>query len=715
MTLSFGIHQQVNEYDDYHRLISCKSLNTKGNRCINSQEYCCEARYSYDTRGNITTVECIDTEGKPCVCKDGYATIKYVYDNYGNCIEVSYWGINDEPIYINMCTSIQHDYFPNGLLKEDRYYDDRGNLCLNNDWYAIRRYDYDINGNVISVSYYNTDTIPCLIRDELVSRKDFEYDANGNFVKETFFDTKGNVSLTSNGMYAIGKFKYDSHRRIVEYAYYNEKGAPCYYNKSFHVQKKYYNSKGYLIKYEDFGKDGKLCINQSGISSEEYKYDLRGNLLQRSMSGTNRARINGDEDYCIAKYKYNRLGQLTELSYYDSNERPCNKSNVRTGVYWYSKICYKYDSKGNVIEYSYFDADGNPSKIQGFSNNYVRYDEYGRIIEQKFKNSKGQLCSGGNHHMAILRYIYSKQHNYVSETLFFDADSVLQAHLYETVEKGLTTRKEFRGKEGKLKSIFIYGFTDTKYAIMTDSIDEYGLNVKRTYYGEDGKPGNIEDGFAVLLNTRDNYGRIIKQELFDAKEKPAHSLLLKYSKRIVKYNERGLIEEEAYYDEKGNYVNTPLLRGECMRKFHYNERGEINSDVSSWYISVDGKAVNVNDLYTPRDDKKRKVEGSLIFANVENPGLFKDKGLEGEFYIMEWNEWNLYNNLENFSIIFQESLPKEKHLLMVPLTNKGFGKVIDITFPPGTLGIRLMDSSSNVLFNDLVDVYEEYKKLKRQQ
>lgn len=702
------------EFDEYHRPLSSKCFDENGMPCY-FENYTFETRYTYDSRGNQVKTECFDIEGNRCICKDGYATINYKYDNYGNILEEKYLGSDNKPIYINMSAGKRYSYYPNGLLKEVCFLDENDSLCINNQWIAIARHEYDTNGKITSICFFDKDTVPCLIRDELISSKRLEYDSNGNIVKEMYFDTKGNMSLTSNGMFAIGKYKYDAHRRIIEYSYYDEKGSPCYYNNSFHKQKKFYNDKGYLIKHEDYGIDGKLCINQSGISSEEYIYDLRGNLLQRSMSGTNKARINGDEGYCLAKYKYNRLGQLTELSFYDNNEQPCNKWNVRTGVYWYSRLCYKYDSKGNAIEYSYFDADGNPSKIQGFAKNNVSYDEYGRVVEQKFKNSKGHLCSGGNHHMAILRYKYSKQHNYVSETFFYDADSVLQAHLYETVEKGLTTRKEFRNKDGKLRSMFIYGFSDTKYAIMTDSVDKYGLNVKRAYFGEDGKLGNIEDGFAVLLNTRDNYGRIIKQELFDAKGKPAHSLLLKYSKRIVEYNERGLIEEEAYYDEKGKYVNTPLLRGECMRKLHYNERGEINSHASSWYISVDGKAVNVNDLYVTRDDQKRKVEGSLIFANVENPGLFKEKGLEGEYCIMEWNEWNLYKDLQNFSIISQESLPKEKHLLMVPFTSKGFGEIIDITFPPGTLGIRLMDSSSITIFNDLVDVYEEYKKLKKQQ
>ena len=50
---------------------------------------------------------------------------------------------------------------------------------------------------------------------------------------------------------------------------------------------------------------------------------------------------------------------------------------------------------------------------------------------------------------------------------------------------------------------------------------------------------------------------------------------------------------------------------------------------------------------------------------------------------------------------------------MVPLTNKGLGGVVNIKFPPGTLGVRLMDNSSNELFNDLVDVYEDYKKTKK--
>ena len=69
----------------------------------------------------------------------------------------------------------------------------------------------------------------------------------------------------------------------------------------------------------------------------------------------------------------------------------------------------------------------------------------------------------------------------------------------------------------------------------------------------------------------------------------------------------------------------------------------------------------------------------------------------------------MYKSVIEFSEAFSISLPNSKHLLIVPITDSGLGDVIDVTFPQGTLGIRIMDSDYNSLFNGLVDVYEDYK------
>lgn len=716
LTISSTYHfaKQVLKYDNYHQLISIKNFDNKEQPCYYNN-YTCESRRAYDSRGNLIKLEYFDTEGKPCICKDGFAAITYKYDNYGNRIEERYYGINNEPIYINMCASIQYDYYPNGLIMEDRYYDENGNLCLNNKWYAISRYEWDNNGNQTKVSFFDTDTVPCYYKDGLYSCMEFIYDNNGNEIKEIFYDSKGNVSLMSKGLYAIAEFKFDNYRHIIEYSYFNEKGQPCYYDKDYHILRVKYDLRGNVTQRSIYGVNGKPTLSREGSSIIEYKYDSKNNIIRTDFKDITGKNVNQESSgYSTETLSYNERNLLESRTYFDKNGAPCQKNDYKNDMnLYYSRIEYRFDSKGNIVEYIFYDENSNLCKANGYAIEYVAYDDLNRIIEQKYKKYNGILGSGGSHHMGILRYKYDNKSNYVSEIEFYDQDSVLQARMFQNVNKGVITRKEIKDKENRLKSMLLYGFTDTKYAIMIDSIDERGLNLKRTYYGEDGKPGNIEEGFATLVNTYDRFGRVESQELFDNHGKPVHGTIAKYHRRTIKYNKFGLIEEECFFDENAKFVNTPYLHQCCKRMLNYDERGILDPSSSTWYISVNGKPIDGTLIIASKEETERKAEGTTILANVELPGLFKEKGYEGTYCILEWNEWNLYYDITKFSEVFQESLTKEKHLLMVPLTNNGLGGVVNIKFSPGTLGVRLMDSSSNALFNDLVDVYEDYKKTKK--
>lgn len=715
---SYGFHLQKNEYDDYHRLIKCISYDTQGNRCINTQEYCCEGRYTYDTRGNLVKIECIDTEGKPCICKDGYATITYKVDIFGNKIEECYWGIQGEPVYINMCSSIQYDYYPNGLIKEDRYYDENGKLCLNKKWYAISRYEWNNNGLQTKVSFFDTDTVPCYYKDGLYSCMEFLYDNSGNIIKEIFYDSKGNTSLMTKGLFAIAEYKFDNYRHIIEYSYFNEKGQPCYYDKDYHILRVKYDLRGNVTQRSIYGVDGKPTLSREGSSIIEYKYDSKNNIIRTDFKDITGNNINQrNRGYSTEVVTYDNMSNIIRREYYDMHGKPCmiNAHYSDYNMFFSSSTC-KYDNWGNCIEFAYYDVFGKATKAMTYAFKYVQYDICGRVIEEKYKQSDGKLAQGGNHHMAILRYKYNKNSNYVSEVLFYDTDSIPQAHLYQTVEKGHITRKEIRDKDNKLKSMYISGFTDIKCAIMTDSLNVYGLNIKRSYYDENGKLGNTEEGIAILRNSYDQFGRITLQTVFDKNDKPVCGITMKFHKRSISYNEKGLVKETAYFDENNHYVNTPLLQGYCKEILNYDERGDLDRNASKWYYSVDGKAIDEKELNNQANrNEDKKVAGSLILANVELPGLFRDNGYEGLYCIIEWNEWTMYDDIEKFSEVFSASLQGEKHLLIASVTDKGLGKIIDVQFSPGTLGIRIMDGASNSLFNDLVDTYEQYKKSKKRQ
>lgn len=711
------VAKQIRNYNDYHQLVSVKCFDESNNPCFYNDNTC-EIKTYYDSRGNLVKMECFDTEGKPCICKEGYATITYKYDSYGNKVEECYYGIDGEPIYIDMYASAQFDYYPNGLLKEERYYNEEGLLCLNNNWYAIGQYEWDDNGNQTKVSFFDTDTIPCYYKDGLYSCMEFIYDNNGNKIKEIFYDSKGNISLISKGLFAIAEYKYDKSRRITEYAYFNEKGQPCYYDRDYHILRVEYDSKGNVTQYSIIGADGNPALSREGTGIIKYSYDEKNNQIQVDFKDTKGKNVNQkNRGYSTELVTYDNMSNIIRREYLDMHGKPCviNAPYSDYNMFFSFSTC-RYDDRGNCIEFAYYDTSSKATKAMTYAYKYIQYDNLGRVIEEKYKQFDGKLAQGGNHHMAILRYKYNKNNNYVSEVLFYDTDSILQAHLYQNEEKGHITRKEIRDKDNKLKSMYISGFTDIKYAIMTDSLNEYGLNIKRSYYDEKGKLGNTEEGIAILRNSYDQFGRITSQRVFDKNDKPVCGITMKFHKISISYNEKGLVKETAYFDENNHYVNTPMLQGYCKEILNYDERGDLDRNASKWYYSVDGKTIDEKELNNQANrDEDKKVAGSLILANVEFPGLFRDNGYEGLYCIIEWNDWTMYDDIAKFSEVFSASLQGEKHLLIASVTEKGLGKIFDVQFSSGTLGIRIMDGASNSLFNDLVDIYEEYKKSKKQQ
>ena len=714
----YGFHRGVNEYDVYHRIVSVEYLDCDGKPSVNTKDYASKSVLSYDHRGNLIRIENFDIENKPTITKQGYASIAYEYDSYGNIKSEKYFGIDGSPIYIDMCASVKCDYYPNGKLKECRYYDEDGKLCLNNYWYSISRFKYDNNGNQIEVSFFDTDTLPTYYKDGLYHCFKSEFDNNGNCVLETYYDINDNIARNSKYLYAIGKYRYDKFHRIIEYAYFDENNYPCYYDKDFHISRQEYDLRGNVIKQSIYNTEGIPTLSKHGYCIVQNEYDKRNNCIRVDYKDIYGKHINrSDSEYSTLIIRYNEMNQIVRREYYDDKG---NRSMVfaphsdHNMVYSISE--YQYDAKGNPIKFIYLDSKEQLTKAMTYSIKSVKYDELGRVIEEKFNQHDGSLGQGGNHHMAILRYCYSERNNYVSDVLFFDTDSILQAHLHSTVEKGIVTKNRITDENGNLKSMYLHGFTDTKYAMRTSFFDEYGRNIRNTYYDEDGNPGGIEEGYATLLNSYDNKGNLIKQELFDKNGAAVHGKISRWHKYIAKYNKLGLIEEEAYFDENGDYVNTPNF---CQCILSYDKRGVIDPKRSVWFASINGQLVNrdeirkTNGQLVNRDEiEERKTNGTLILANVELPGLFANNGYEGLYCIIEWNEWCMYDDVVKFSEVYSSSIPNEKHILMVSCLNNGIGKPIDVTFPAGLLGVRLTDSSSNRLFNELVDVYEDYKKEK---
>ena len=692
-------------YNQYNDLITIQFCDENNIPCCTGDNVC-SINYEYDVRGNIIREEYRDAEGKLCLSSNGASIIKTKYDNYGNIVEESYWGIDSKPIYINHHTCVRYDYTANGLVRELRFYDEENNLCLNNNWTAIIRYEYDIYGNITSIMNFGADNKPCLSKDTQCAYIEKTYDTSGNVIKEVFKDINGIPTMTNSG-YSIAEFQFDNKNRIIEYKYYDNLYRPININNGGHTVKVVYDDRGNILKKIFFDSQGRGA-NIDGFSQIAYTYDEKNNLVTTQYLDIQNNKVDiAGVGYSTEQRRYDKLDRLITLSYFDRNGFPSwAYSSNHSG--FMSQVEYSYDSRNNLIEISYFDPDGQPTIAAGSSKLVMNYDEHNQMVERTFYGNNGELISGF-YGKPIEQYKYFNNGKESSIALL-NSDSTLYVTIkYQYDNIGNMTDMEIRDSSGNLAVANIVYLTDGSMTKIKRYWNEKNQEYRREFYDTSGALGNNADGYSVIEYEYDKFGNEISRKIFDNENNPVNSITQKWHRLERSYNNKGLIEISATYDVNDLYVNLPW--NECCKQISvYDNYGNIDPNLSVFYTAINGKAVDTRYIhpedYTDQTEENIIADGTSIIVQVEKPGLFLDNGLEGSYFVLEWNNWCIYDDVVAFIEEFTASKDLQKHIVLLPFHSEKHGEIIEITLPVGTLGVRVLDYPSD---DECVRKYENWK------
>ena len=673
-------------YDNYHQLISARNYDNNNNPCLD-RYYTHEIHYTYD-KGNIIRIDYFDIEGNLCICKEGYATIIYKFDSFGNITEEKYLGKDNKPIYINMCSSIQYKYTKNGLLSEERFYDSDDSLCLNADWWAIAKYEYDKNGNCTKISYFDSDSIPCYTRNNIFSVVERIYD-NGNIIEERFFDNDGTLFMNAEN-YAIGRYIYNDKRQVISQKYFDNNDKPSTTTNLIHSVDLIYDNRGQLLSQEFFDKYGKRCNNKNGYSKETKVYDEYGMISEVSYLDALDKPVESNLLAFKTVYVYDYYGRIVCEQHLNANgiliwqQSPNNTTGIKEC--W---IEYEYDKFGNVTKTTYKDPMGKPTDIAGWATCLKQYDELSREIEVRYYNSLNQPI-GGKFSYPIEKYAYDD--NYERLSLFYD-DSSLVANVHAYIEKGHMTKLSFTDKDGNPTLKFIQGICSVPCATMITEFDEKGNSVKKVFFDQKGNLLNTKAGYAYMIMEYDDKGRNIETNCYDTNNELSNDKVVGASTVVHRYDIYGNLAEQSYYDKNGHLASTPWTWSRRLQTF--NEKGEELSDtyympdgsVNTYQRSENGEFKLKNDLVVELPEKDRQI----IILQVEGYGQMFESGFRGVYVILEFNEWNMTQDLESFTLTLMRSKGKKKHLVLLPFGNKLGEEVLEHTFSEDALGARIMD------------------------
>lgn len=630
--------------------------------------------YKRDEKGRPIEIVYISDEGKPQSTKWGLAKKRFQYDKTDNLCVVKYLSPNDKPVPDSEGGPLVYrmEYDKYGNVIKMRHEDGEGNLMVPKlNGISGVDLEYDDKGFIRKYTVIGPDNVPMILKGEGYAIYETECDDNGFFNSVRYFDTEGNPIAIKNGGHHKSIMINDSIGNMIEMWIYDIDDNLILNHEGFAGQTLEYDSLGNETKRVFYGIDKQpitpkfgyagvtftyddknllksvMYLNEllvptfdnNGIKRINYEYDKRGNKTRYSyMNESGDSLINNNAGYAEYVYEYDERGLVSESKSLSSNGNLAIDPN--TG---YAKCVKKYDENGNLISTRYFGIDDNPIYVEGGAGKDMVRDRRGNIIEETVVAADGSLAPG----KLKAKYKYDDYGNQIEFALFDKggkpAVNFNNIHMTkaEYDSSNQETMEACYGTDGKP----VLSTATGAHKIEIDH-DEFGNNIKTSYYGTDSKRIKNKDGYSYSTQEYDVFGNITRQCYFDVNgeycdlkdyvpigiceyDKWGNLVYLaaqdKNEKFVVhpqnnfaiarmEYDNHDHRIKESYFDEN----DKPMLGGANKIHAKLAEYDSKDRQISESYLGVDGKPMLLNGVSTIRykyDDSGNLIEYSSYGTN----------------------------------------------------------------------------------------------------
>ena len=490
-----------------------------------------------------------------------------------------------------------------------------GIIVSNKKGISGQRYEYDRYGNMTQIKTINengelvwNDGVPPIINT--ISNND------GNIIEVTFRDTQGKLCFGKWTPYSKVVSRYDKRGNEIEKAYFDANGLPCETVWQGHKVIYKYDNKGDVKEEIFLGKDGNPFLTEFGAKIV-YLNDENGNTVEAAHYGSDGQLFGGKDGVAIQRYKYNKDGNIIEMTYYDIQDQLCL---CDAG---YAKSTALYDENGrNWIEWAFYDSDGLPClrNVDEVAKWCMKYDDRGNRIEYAYFDTQDNRCMCSWTHSAIERTLYDDRGKAIEESFW----GCNEEPCYN--KKGYHIKRIEYNQAGNILKQSFFGI-DNQLCLNSDSIaqsvytyDDRGNLIQETYWGIDGKPRLCKYGYAKYTAKYDNYGHIVEANFLDTKGKPCLNDE-GISKFIRRYDNYGNELEVAFYGIDGKLCVTDFGGAICRRK--YDISGNI---IEESYFGTNGEPYCCSQGYAIVKESYnlfKRVE-TAYFGKDGKPVLSKD-------------------------------------------------------------------------------------------
>ncbi|MEM9951281.1 MAG: RHS repeat-associated core domain-containing protein [Chloroflexota bacterium] len=342
-------------YDDAGRIIAVTHASETDSEYIE--------QFTYDGNGNITSYEIpnvvrhiytyndLNLLGTATLAVDSEQSVQYLY-RYDNSDKLDRIFTPDGRVFQFGYSLDDPDEIAQFIISDGR--DDNNNL--------LTRYDYDIAGNLISVTTSGSEEDINLSYDSLDRRVRYVDSADNSWAYT--YDATGNITQISDPLGSAVTYTYDSYDRVTSIIFPSGTEIDLNYDAATGTLASVVSPTGLpndtIINY-GYDAIGQLTsLGYNTVSAIRFQYDASGNIVRRIAP-------NG----VSTTYEYDTLGQLRSTSYSDSSE----------------PLIYDYDALGNRTQMgtitAEYDIFGRMTSITDNDSIRYQYNPVGQLESQE--------------------------------------------------------------------------------------------------------------------------------------------------------------------------------------------------------------------------------------------------------------------------------------------------------------------------------------------
>jgi YD repeat-containing protein len=253
----------------------------------------------------------------------------------------------------------------------------------------------------------------------------------------------------------------------------------------------------------------------------------------------------------------------------------------------YGYVTFARDPWGNVVEEAYYGPDGTPALNKwGFSRAVYALDALGRRTRGLFYGTDGRPAPRRDGGHAGVAWEYDSR-GYESARAFFGADGEPTL-----VQNGYARWTFTRDANGRIVEERFFGLdgkpilSKDGYAVVRELFDGRGNNIETNYFGVDGEPIVNKQGLSKIVARFDSHDRRVALNVFNTADEPTLIRGAAFSGFRLSYDVRGNLVSTVYLGTDGN--PTPVAGGLAQIVLTYDARG---NQTESAFLDSDGKRV----------------------------------------------------------------------------------------------------------------------------